>query len=337
MKKALFIEILMLIGLSCTLSSQAVPTTSTKPTIESPLMAIQPPLATTDAPIATPANSLLQLVPIFIHSSESGGWKFYVVNFALENQSDQWLPVAVDTGKGIVETQEGFNYDAEPIRYSDMTPLLHGEPIAIPPDFRIAGSTDDYNGFENALQLVFNAAETAYPLQVNFGNYGMINLTNIPTSGASLSESISLLVQNGSYTFPTNKPRTSYKNMGDTVEIPNQARITFLQAYRSQYGIFDGVTIDVQFQNLNAGYDTTINAGCYMIDGMGFIRWNKEDTRFYAGPGQTNTTKIGFYLWNPSKAFYGDNSLDSATLDLLRHNSKLICRGDFEAIFNLDF
>jgi len=276
-------------------------------------------------------------MPIFIQSSEpSGGWKYYTVNFALENQSSQWLPIAVDTGQGTVETEKGFNYDANPIRYSKMPPLLYGKPIAIPPSFRIAGSTDNYNGFENALQLVFNVADTANLLRVNFGNYGIIDLTNIP-SGASLSDTISLLVQNGSYIFPTNQPRTSFKNMGDTVEIPDRARITFSQAYRSQYGIFDGVTIDVQIQNLNAGYDTTINAGCYMIDGMGFIRWNKEDTRFYAGPGQTNTTKIGFYRWNPSKAFYGDNSLDSATLDVIRHNAKLICRGDFEAIFNLDF
>lgn len=321
----------MLVGLSCTLTPQAVPTTSTEPAI-----AIEPPITSAESSSPIPSSSPLRLVPIFIRSSEpSGGWKFYTVNFALENQSDQWLPVAVDTGPGTVETQEGFNYDADAIRYSSMPPLLYGGPITIPPGFRIAGSTDNYNGFENALELNFKAADTVNPVRANIGNYGMIELTNIP-SGASLFNTISSLVQNGSYTFPTNQPRMSFKNMGDTIEIPNRARITLLQAYHSQYGIFDGVTVDVQVQNLNAGYDTTINAGCYMIDSLGFIRWNKEDTRFYAGPGQTTTTKLGFYIWNPSKAFYGDNALDSATREIILSNAKLICRGDFEEIFNLD-
>ena len=119
----------MLVGLSCTLTSQPIPTTSTEP-----ISAIEPPVAATEPPIAIPANSPLRLMPIFIQSSEpSGGWKYYTVNFALENQSSQWLPIAVDTGQGTVETEKGFNYDANPIRYSKMPPLLYGKPIAIPP------------------------------------------------------------------------------------------------------------------------------------------------------------------------------------------------------------
>jgi hypothetical protein len=109
------------------------------------------------------------------------------------------------------------------------------------------------------------------------------------------------------------------------------------QARLSKYGIFDGLTVDVQFQNLNQGNDTSISAFCFMIDGMGFIRWNKEETRFFAGPGQMTTTKLGFYLWNPSRAYKGDNKLDDTTLKAIKANAKLVCSGGFQAVFNLDF
>jgi len=325
--------ILLLVSMACGISNSPALVATSAPSDNS---GSEP--AATEAPIVVEESapeSPINLSPIAIESSDpSGGWIYHNVYFAFENQSTQWLPVTLDSGQGVVETQEGFNYNGDPIRYSSMIPLLYGEPISIPPGFRIVGSTDNYNGFENVFQFQFSSADTTTPLKINFANYGAIDLVNIPK--ASLNDVIMSRIAAGDYPFPTDQPRTSFSNIGDSIEIPNQAKLTFLQAYPSEYGVFAGVTVDIEIQNLNPGYDTTVNAGCYMIDGMGFIRWNKEDTRFYAGPGQTNTTKLGFYLWNPSKAFYGDNALDSVTRDAVLSNAKLICRGDFEAIFNLD-
>ncbi len=332
MNKITLLAIVMLMTVvSCAPTPTPFRQTAAPPMSTSPQSVTKPTAAigVTTAPNVNPptvvapmpaTGQAMRLIPVAIESTEpSGGWKYYTVYLAIENQSNQALPITIDTGKGTVETQEGFTYDAEAVRWDSNAPVMWGAPIPLPPQFRVVGGSDNILGFDNQPRFSFRVAQTAHPLRVKFSKYGTIDLG----STQALS-------------FPTDQPRTSFKNIGDTIEIPGQAKITMKQARLSKYGVFDGLTVDVQFQNLNQGNDTSVNAYCLMFDGMGFIRWNKEETRFSAGPGQLTTTKLGFYLWNPARAYKGDNKLDDATWRAIQANAKLVCSGGFQAIFNLN-
>lgn len=270
-------------------------------------------------PTATPAQGEITLIPVAIDSTEPiDGWKYYSVQFALANDSSQWVSLRFKTGNGTVETQEGYTYEADPVGYANSIPFLLGEPLAIPPGFRIIGSTDDITGFNNAIGVNFHAAEAAHPIRIRYQNGVVIDLQTMQRPN-----------------FPVQMPPSSFLSLGSTVKIPGKANITFQRAYRSMYGIYDGMTVDLEIQSLDPGYDVEINAACFVIDGLGYIRWNKVQTRFSVGPGQTSNSTLGFYLWNPQEAYYGRVAPDDTALNALK-NAKLICIGDFQAVVNLE-
>jgi hypothetical protein len=281
--------------------------------------------------------SSLVVSPLAIRSSGPGdsGWTFYDVIFTLENQSSDWMPIGFDTGTGAVSTQEGFTYEGDPLHFSNISPMLFGDSLLLPPGFRVAGSTDVYNGFENTALFQFMAANDSHPESISFANYGNVAITEVPLID-SLTDFLVSQTNAGALHFPTDSPASSFHNIGETIQVADKATVTFADAYLTQYGIFRGLTIDLSLQNLNAGYENSIDEGCYMVDGLGFIRWNIGDTNFYMGPGQITGTTLGFYLWNPTAAYSGNTDASDAMVAALLSNAKIICNGEFQAIFNLD-
>lgn len=276
---------------------------------------------TTVPPTKTPEGPAVRLIPVAVSSSEpSGGWKSYFVSLILENQGTAMMPAGIDTGRGIVETQEGFTYAAEPVRYYREGPNI----IGIPSKFRIVGLTDDLSGFDNTMALSFQVAENAHPLRVTFSGYGVIDLTSVqPLKGLSL---------------PTDKPKASFASVGQVIEVQNKAQISLKSVQQTDFGIYKGIAVTLQMRNLNQGYETSFpRTGCYMIDGMGYVRYNKTPIfSFSTGPNQTKDVNLSFYLWNPHKGYDNTTIIDDATVKALMSNAKLVCAGDFEGIFNLD-
>ncbi len=275
--------------------------------------------------------------PLVARSSGPGetGWTFYDVIFTLENQSSDWMPINFDTGTGVVSTQEGFTYEGDPLHFSNMSPILFGEPLLLPPGFRIVGSTDVYNGFENTAVFQFMGANESHPESISFANYGNVSIVEVPQID-SLTDYLVSQINAGGLHFPTDLPAASFHNIGETIQVADKATVTFVDAYLTQYGIFRGLSIDLSLQNLNSGYENSINEGCYLIDGLGFIRSNIADTLLYMGPGQMTTTTLGFYLWDPTAAFSGNTDASDVMVAALMSNAKIICNGEFQAIFNLN-
>lgn len=255
----------------------------------------------------TPADAgTWKLVPIAIQASNpSDGWVNYEVTLALENQGTQIASPNLKGGAGIIETREGYTYTTG---LQDIRLVYWSKNLPIPPKFRIRGYSSPL-GYQT-FYFQFSVAQGMHPVRAKFPTYGDIELTGVKT-----------------LSFPTDQPRSLFRNMGETIEIPNKARITFKEARSSQYTVF----VDIQLQNLNVAYETDVTAVCVLFDGTGNIRTEDTlgSTPFRVGPSQTVLVRKKYIL--------------NATWDDIRNiqtaltNAKLVCTGDFETIINIDF
>lgn len=289
---------------------------------------LQPTVRSTTVSPGTSPVGAWKLIPFAITTKKTTpGWTDYEVTLALENQgSDFARPVpTADLGNSSVETQEGFTYQLQYINNLD----YRNWPL-IPPGFRVL----DFPAFAfSDLKLNFRAAETSHPLRIRFAKYGTVDLQSAQKP-----------------TFPTERPRSDFQEIaGKVVEIPGKAKITFGKPKR-----FDSVTteaiIDFQAQNLNKGYETVIKSDCMLFDGTGSIYLpdpsptyavgpnnaiqTNPGPNFTIGPGQTVQPRLVYSIDNyDSQTGKRDDRKGNAALT----NAKLVCRGDFPGIFNLDF
>lgn len=297
-----------------------IPTPEAVSSATNDLSSIEPP---TVEPTFPPTQEALKgvvwkIIPISVQMSEpSNGWVYYSFQYVLENQGDQTSQPYPSTGNGTVETEEGFTYSSEHVRTKASFP----SGAVVPPKFRIVGSSDPIQGNDNTFSTFFSVAENSHPTRIVFSDYGVLELNVVDSSSLS---------------FPTDEPRSSFLDLEQTLEVSDSIKLTFKKPHISGYGIYTGLTIDVEFENLNQGYDSSLDIHCIMIDGKGYIRGDQGTKRFVAGPGQTVTNSLVFYITDPPRAFVGDSSMDDATLKTFQNNAKLICTEGINAIFNLD-
>ena len=230
----------------------------------------------------------------------SEGYTQYQVNLVAENQSNTWATLSFRGATANVETQEGYIYPVTDIQNVAVD-------LQIPPKFRIAGYYPSYSA--RLLTVSFRAAQTSRPVRIKIPGFDNVDLTALRV-----------------FSFPTEEPRTAFKNIGDSIDIPQKAKITLQRApiaKSSSYSNQFAQTTEIVFQNLNQGYETTLDARCYLIDGIGVIRTSDltNSRIFSAGPGLTVQKQSTWALDPDPKA---------------RTNIKLVCFGEFKAIFNLD-
>jgi hypothetical protein len=231
----------------------------------------------------------------------SGGYTQYQVSLVAENQSNTWATLSFRGATANIETQEGYIYPVPDIQNVAVD-------VQIPPKFRLS-SYASYYGSGSPFVVSFRAAQTARPVRIKIPGYDDVDLT----TPRILS-------------FPTEQPPTTFKNVGDSIEVPQKAKITLQRApvakstsYSNQFIL----TTEIVFANLNQGYETTLDERCYLIDGIGVIRTSDLTSSriFSAGPGLTVPKQSTWTLDPDPKA---------------RTNMKLVCFGEFKAIFNLD-
>jgi len=230
----------------------------------------------------------------------SEGYTQYQVGLVAENQSNTWATLSFRGATANVETQEGYIYPVADIQNVAVD-------LQIPPKFRIAGYNPSYSA--RLLTVSFRAAQAARPVRIKIPGFDDVDLTAPRV-----------------FSFPTDQPRTAFKNVGDSIEIPQKAKITLQRAsiakstsYSNQFVL----TTEIVFVNLNQGYETTLDERCYLIDGIGVIRTSNLTSSgiFTAGPGLTVMKQSTWSLDPDPQA---------------RTNIKLVCLGEFKAIFNLD-
>lgn len=238
-----------------------------------------------------------KFIPMSIESSPGeSGWKNYTLYMAVENQGTKvaYAPTEYQSLYGTVATKEGVSYSTERFVGPRFT--------VVPPKFRMPGFV-----------VKFRAAETTTPEKIKIADLDTVDLGSIQKP-----------------TFPTDEPRPSFKNMGDSIEVA-QAKITVTREPDYE----KGVVVNLDIENLDRFKDNELYLpACAVFDGNGVMvkidedafGWRSFDSKL--GPAQKKQFKIGYIV-------------DKQSLN----NAKFVCWKDqqgnepsfnFLAMFNLD-
>jgi hypothetical protein len=250
-------------------------------------------------------------------SQPNNGFIQYDVRLALQNDSDHWQYFSGCVNNGTVETQEGFTYPVSrgaPIYCfhldpcsgkSLLTPLSNLQFLPVPPHFRLVGQRvrglGECGGEDMYLDVTFRAAQTAQPTRLKIPGFRDVDLTS-PKS----------------FAFPTDRPRSDFKNLGDTLEIPGKARLKISRVSTDTSSGSLAMNISLEFHNLNPGYQTKIDFYCGAVGKSGIVSVKSFSPS--AGPSQTVKMTDTIYIGSTDKSF---------------QNAKLFC-SEFNGAFNLD-
>ncbi len=277
--------------------------------------------------VEAPQGAVWKLIPISIEAEpRANGFLGYHVVLMLENQGSKGERAEIDTGAGILETEEGFTYPVDSLRYSS---------TLIPPGFRVRGDWGEYAS--GTMELWFKAVEKAHPTKVVLEDHSTVDIGGVlktSPSGSGRSWGGVGIADLRRLSFPTSRPNSDFLDTGLAVQVLPDAKVTFKNARRAGVssmglsGHAEGLIVDVEFQNENQGYARDVNASCVLFDGLGLTRTSLVSASTGAGPGQTVTTQIGYY--------FGDCDDDEERLKAALTRAKLVCSGDFEAIVNIE-
>lgn len=252
-------------------------------------------------------------------SALKDGWQGVLVDIALENLSGQFASPAITTTNTVISTQEGYTYPAtawsitwsaaqtQQIEFGDL----------LPPGFRIRGEYhNDVINHQTFYQFTAKIAQNTHATKLTLPGYGDIDLNNV-----------------SSVTFPGGDSYAKIRKPGDMLEIPGKARLTVLSFTKETLPMEsdrperDRITAPLRFENLNKGYDTTLNITFTILGDDGFIGF----ARYYpmgsmecspelkAGPAQTIETKVCLFVQSGTK------------------NLRLILTGDLNEVYDTGF
>jgi len=220
-------------------------------------------------PVSSPKPAeQIRIIPIKLDiSPPQNGWQSVNVEAAFENISGQWSSGTIETDSSVLVTKEGYSY---PVSTSDWAWML-------PPGFRFHGYVGSWVG---PYTIAFKAqiAQNTHVQKLVVPMYGDIDLENISP-----------------VTFPGGD---SYrlKKIGDVLEIPGKGRISVLSFSREA----DRITAVLRFENLDKGYETSLQIGFIILGDDGFLRpatlssdYGYGSPKITAGPAQTIETNVG--------------------------------------------
>lgn len=342
MKEKVFVFVLLMLAISCA----PAPTPTSLPPNKTPVPPTAtsvPPTATPVPPTATPRLPTPTVTPWFglkdfwriytvgiDRSAPHDGWTTFNVFLAFENVTDQWLHFQYRIANAVVFTREGYYYVPDNYRQPNMmggpssNAVVAFDPMIrtgmIPPSFRARGVRECLNDcIDFSVGLTFDAAATSHPTRIELSadNKNQLRLQDVD------------LTATAKIAFPTSKPRSSFKNFGDKVNLRNKATLTVVRNPNPRFsdakeGDWRGVSAYMSawlvLENLDPGYAVKYdNDVCATIGGSGIV--NPYRIHIAAGPAQTSKTEIGIFLPQSDKTF---------------ENGKFYCYGDPSFVFNLD-
>lgn len=131
--------------------------------------------------------------------------------------------------------------------------------------------------------------------------------------------------------FPTSLPNSSFKNMGDTLNISDKGSIKILDFFKDPNS--DNVVLRFELSNASGGYDQNFHLGFIFVGNDGIFRCLKSNSpvlaegasfmgdypkQWVVGPGKTNLCFV------------------KANIPIDVKNIKLIITGDIDTVINLD-
>lgn len=260
------------------------------------------------------------------------GWKYVNIRLAFENSSDNFIDIySWESLSGIkLLTEQDWSYDLDMLKSIGKDAFLpfyqfefkiDTDRFKIPGGFRIAGD----NLFENfprdkwceSYYLRFKVAEKSSGYTLIIPGYPDTKITN----------------NLNSIVFPTTLPNSSFRAIGETLNIPEKGNLKILDFSRDPDSSMANLTSELF--NASGGYNQEFNLGFIFVGDDGIFRcqefiWERagtEDVSLFRlalpgpitlGPEQTEILKANTYI--PSNV----------------KNIKLIITGDMNAVVNLD-
>ena len=281
---------------------------------------------------AFPAKGVTGLPDTYLSVADPG-WKFVNIRLAFENPSANFVTVKPWSNLPDIKlkTEQGWFYELDTSFlggvdsvflpfwqcYTNNTNTNISGRFQIPGNFRISGDklfglyAFDYDDRES-YYLIFRASEKSSGYTLLIPGYPDIKLKS------NLTEIV----------FPTTLPNSSFRTIGDTVNIPNKGNIKISGFTRNNDS--DSASLQVELSNTSEGYDQEFNLGFIFVGDDGIFRCQGSDKIFgiipdldlpesiVVGPGQTNNLKINVHIPNDVK------------------NIKLTVTGDISDVINLD-
>jgi hypothetical protein len=201
------------------------------------------------------------------------GWTYAVVEVGIKNVSGEWAPVkeADPLLDGLqLQTAEGYTYDVlhrgrfvEPEGGYERIPCAASFYVTLPPDFTIWHS------------VAFQVAESSTGHQLVLPDGTALDLEDVDAPA-----------------LPTERSPDAFPRLeGTPIQIGEEARLTFEAP--------SAPTSNLQVENLQGGYETTVYPGAYIIDATGLTIKSGEPCpgdfsmpRLEVGPGQTENFTV---------------------------------------------
>ena len=222
-----------------------------------------------------------EIIPTLVEVSPAqGGWQRVRIEIALENRTHQFSAPQISTEGTTLITEEGYSYAVNTMvdmsyRLYPVTEIAFREPL--PPGFRQRGMYDDDH--MGSYEFKSSIAEDTHPKALHIPAYGDIDLTDLsPVS------------------FPGGDTYSPVRNAGETVQIPNKARLTVVD-FGKETG--DRVTATLKLENLSEGYGTTLHISFRVIGDDGLVsRLHGRQCwpTLTIGPAQTIDTTACFIM-----------------------------------------
>ncbi|MDO8504024.1 MAG: hypothetical protein Q7S60_05075 [bacterium] len=268
-----------------------------------------------------------------VHRSKEEGWKWVVVQLGFENAGRQGVLAGLtreEMKSMTVQTHEGFQYGNTGFAFS---PLNHacsrgftvridemGQRSALgdtdrtsdgtyelPPGFKITGYVSHGQEYP-AFQACFKVAQNTSGYRLVVPGFPEIDLEKELTAAGQMK-------------FPTDHPDSDFKELGETITIPGQGKMTLLEFRRDGY--------KVRFENESQGYAASLTFGYTVVDTQGVWwthgRWSPTSVMapdvMTVGPGLSEEFVKTF----------------KSPLSQTIRGGKLLCGGNINQIFNLRF
>lgn len=257
-----------------------------------------------------------KIIPTEVQVSPwSEGWQWVSIEIALENTSGQFATPNIPTSNTILVTREGYTYPVTTVAHAvinkNATTLGPGANsisfvTPLPPGFRAVG------------YYVKGWSDTAYRFQAQIAQNTHVSKLSVPGYGDIDLQNLTRV------TFPGGESYRNTRKLNEVLEIPGKARFAVVSFSKEGNRVYAGLW----FENLNKGYNTTLDISFTLLSDDGVIIFPGEYVlggrhecypQLTANPAQTIVRKVCFLPYQGAK------------------NMKLILTGDFNEVYDLGF
>ncbi len=299
------------------------------------------------------------------------GWKYFYLEFAVENKSNGLQLIAFGDGsydKVLLVMKEGFNYQPllgtstdRSIPFSQVNMIARATveqkpvliPISLPPGFRVRGVGNDLTVQRaNSLgrvspvnRLAFKVGKDTVPQKLVISPVTIPPMDqaqgfpgSLPIAGFQEPDLSKGPLNPDTVKYPTERPDSEFKNIGDTVEVPDRGSITIEAARKVQRQNATQIELKFRFHNSNKGYTKSFNL---------VMKFFGDDGILYTEAAEKSQEKVAFrsqpVTWD---GYFVSTAEIAPNTDLVTERyvpgapptlkgGKLMVSGDMNEIFNV--